>query len=278
MSFFAQLIPYLSLVQRSLPKEFRPVVIKSVGNLLAGIQENRKKIAGKNLSKLGLTPNPELTQNTVRNWTACLGDQLRSLWLSKQQLFEMVDDEGGSKRITCAVARGMGAILVTGHLGNYELAGSYLAARGFPVHAVVEEIPGHTEVINRIRMRFGMGVVGYTDIGTMLRILRAGRILVLLADRDLEGNGVEVNFGCGKRRVPVGPALLSLRTGATVMSGYFVLDRNRYRFCMNPPMDMNLTGSLGDKTSTLSRMISSQLEQMVKRYPTQWFCFQDDWV
>lgn len=276
MSLAANLIPYASLLQRMLPRESLPLIRRMAGNLLASIQKKRQKMVEKNLLMIGIPPTKKLIRETIRNWTHCISHQLQSLQMRSNELSGMVNDRGGIDRISESLKEGKGAILVTAHLGNYELAGSYLAVRGFPVHAVVEEIAGgHTRAVNRIRRRFGMGVIGYSDIPGMLEVLRKGRILVLLGDRDLGGNGLEVDFGNSTRRVPAGPALLSLRTGSPIQTGYFVLDKARkgYNFFMNRHISSASKGSLCERSQNLTRHVTDQLVAMIKSYPDQWFCF-----
>ena len=173
-----------------------------------------------------------------------------------------------------------GVILVTAHLGNYELAGSYIAAQGLPISAVTEEIPGeHTKAINRIRRRFGMGVIGYSNIPKMIETVREGKILVLLADRDLGGKGIKVKFGERLRRVPTGPAILALRSGALLQTGYFVFQKKerRYLCVINPAIDLGVSGSLQQKISLLTEAVTEELVAAIRSYPDQWFVFQDEW-
>lgn len=279
MSAAAKLIPYLSVIQRSLPEETSHLVTKSAGKILASIQKSRLRVVEKNLSLLGLEPLPEVAKRTIENWTYSLSDQLSSLWFSKNKLQGMVQDRW-SHNLNQALLMKRGVVLLTAHLGNYELAGSYLASFDLPVYAVVEDIPsGHTQVFNRIRRRFGMGVVGYSDVPRMLKILRLRKILVLLADRDLEGTGVCVPFGKGIRRVPVGPALLALRTGACIQIGYFVGEKNRksYRCVINPVLELKPKGSLKEKALSITQAISEELVAAIRSYPDQWFVFQDEW-
>ncbi|GAH93256.1 unnamed protein product [marine sediment metagenome] len=279
MSAAARLIPYIALMQRIMPAKLLSVLTKSIGRMLANIQKKRRRVLQRNLSLIGVQATQDRITRTIENWTYSLSDQLSSLWFSKNKLQGMVQD-CWSHNLNQALLMKRGVVLLTAHLGNYELAGSYLASFDLPVYAVVEDIPsGHTQVFNRIRRRFGMGVVGYSDVPRMLKILRLRKILVLLADRDLEGTGVCVPFGKGIRRVPVGPALLALRTGACIQTGYFVWEKNRksYRCVINPVLELKPKGSLKEKTLFITQAISEELVAAIRSYPDQWFVFQDEW-
>jgi len=279
MNFAAQLIPYLSLLQRSLPEEASRSATRIIGKILASLQKARLRVAEKNLSSLGLEPDPNLAKRTIQNWTRSLSDQIRSLWVSRNELLNIVEVDGMTNLLKALDAH-RGVILVTAHLGNYELAGSYIAAQGLPISAVTEEIPGeHTKAINRIRRRFGMGVIGYSNIPKMIETVREGKILVLLADRDLGGKGIKVKFGERLRRVPTGPAILALRSGALLQTGYFVFQKKerRYLCVINPAIDLGVSGSLQQKISLLTEAVTEELVAAIRSYPDQWFVFQDEW-
>lgn len=279
MSAAAKLIPYLAAIQHSLPREIRNPIAQCLGKTLSLLQHKRRRMAAYNLERLGIDSAEEISRKTVLNWTMCLADQIGSLGMSKKDLLGMVRFES-RRNLEQALGSDRGVVLLTAHLGNYELAGSYLAALGFPLYAVVEEIPGeHTKAINRIRRRFGMGVIGYSNIPKMIEIVREGKILVLLADRDLGGKGIKVKFGERLRRVPTGPAILALRSRALLQTGYFVFQKKerRYLCVINPAIDLGVSGSLQQKISLLTEAVTEELVAAIRRYPDQWFVFQDEW-
>jgi len=279
MSAAAKLIPYLAAIQHSLPREIRNPITQCLGKTLSLLQHKRRRMAAYNLERLGIDSAEEISRKTVLNWTMCLADQIGSLGMSKKELLGMVRFES-RRNLEQALGSDRGVVLLTAHLGNYELAGSYLAALGFPLYAVVEEIPGgHTKAVNRIRRRFGMGVIGYSNIPKMIEILREGKILVLLADRDLGRKGIDVRFGKSARRLPLGPALLALRTGAVVQTGYFVRTEGKYSYLcvIRPALDLRPAEPLRQKAKSLTQRVAEELLQAIRRYPDQWFVFQDEW-
>lgn len=277
MSAAARLIPWLALAQRIIPAECLRPLAALLGKILGRAQRRRRAAVEYNLSRLGMSVTPGAGAATIRNWTLSLADQIRSLWMRRNELQRMVEDYW-SANLSRALSEGRGVVLVTGHLGNYELAGSYLASFGLPVHAVVEEIAdGHTAAMNRIRRRFGMGVVAYSDVRGMLRVLREGGILVLLADRNIAGKGIRVDFGGSERIVPQGPALLARRTRSLVQTGYFVLDRGRGRYvCVVNPA-IRVEDKERADLEALAGKITSELVRAIRAYPDQWFVFEDEW-
>ncbi len=275
MSAAARLIPYLALLERCFPLEAVSLLARLTGWVLSVIQRKRRKAAERNLSLFGIK-HPK-SARIIRNWTRCVADQIRSLGMRRSELQGMVRDSW-SANLNKALSEGRGVVLVTAHLGNYELAGSYLASFDIPIHAVVEEIRGgHTAAMNRIRRRFGMGVIAYSDVPGMLRVLRKGGILVLLADRNIGGKGVKVRFGSAERIVPQGPALLAQRAGSPLETGYFVLDRDKRRYVcvINPAIE--LADTPRKDSYAVTEKVTDELVWAIRAYPDQWFVFEDDW-
>ena len=112
-------------------------------------------------------------------------------------------------------------ILALPHLGGLDFAGAWLAGQGVAVTVVVEPVepPELFDWFVDTRRKLGMQVVPLgADAGAaVLRALRANRIVCLLCDRDLTGDGVEVEFFGERTTLPGGPATLALRTGAPLV-------------------------------------------------------------
>ncbi len=128
----------------------------------------------------------------------------------------------GLEALEAAVAAGTGAVLVTGHFGNWEIGGASVAARGVPLDVVAQRQanPHFDRLINRAREGLGMTVIqrgGATKAA--LRSLRAGRVVALVADQDARRTGVFVPFFGRPASTHRGPAVLALRSGAPVFMG-----------------------------------------------------------
>lgn len=142
-----------------------------------------------------------------------------------------VDIRGG-EHLEEAVAAGKGIVLVTGHIGNWDLAGAYLAALGYPVNVIVEtlEPPKWNEAVQEIRKRIGMRAIPLeSGLREMIGALRAREILGVLIDRPLTDEGVAVRFFGGVTRVPAGAATLALRTGSNIITAVVVRNGDKDR-------------------------------------------------
>jgi lauroyl/myristoyl acyltransferase len=129
----------------------------------------------------------------------------------------------GDAPVREALAAGRGVVMFLGHLGNWDHAGAWSALRLWQVTTVAERLRPE-ELFDRFvgfRERLGMRVLPLTGadgsvFGTLLRTLRDGGFVPLLADRDLTEHGVPVRLFGAAARVAGGPAGLALATGAAL--------------------------------------------------------------
>ncbi len=161
------------------------------------------------------------------------------------------------------------------HVGNWDAAGPWLRSLGRPLVAVAEQLrpPRLYDLFVANRAAFGVEVIGLGDPGiarTLAGKLADGYIVALVADRDLTGRGVEVTMFGRKRRVPAGPALLSLTTGAPlIVTPVFQTERG-WRCVMTPAARRSSRRAIGAPTSPPSRSAwpRSSSERSHRRRPT----------
>jgi len=177
---------------------------------------------------------------------------------------------------------GRGAIVVTAHIGNWDLAGAGLGALGYPVSAVVEPVPaGWSATFNRYRGATGLHTIPIPDRHAIHRALKDKRVLALVADRDFTGRGLACPSFDALRTFPRGPAAHSLKTGAPIVMGYVLFDdtpgRPPYRIHVEPPFDLEPTGNLDADIASLTRKIAERINAAIARFPDQWLVFRADW-
>lgn len=121
-----------------------------------------------------------------------------------------------------ALAEGRGVVLFLGHLGNWDLAGAWAAHHFAPVTTVAERLKPEELYEEFLAYRRSIGITihpltgGDNVFGHLVRAVRAGGFVPLLADRDLTDKGIEVDFFGHRARMAAGPAALALATGAFV--------------------------------------------------------------
>lgn len=220
-----------------------------------------------------------LARRTFVNFFEAASDLFRLPSLPPQAIQEMIAAEG-LEHLQAARGLGRGVIVVTPHLGPYELGAAYVASLGLPVHGMVEDIDPETNAaLASYRGATGMGVISRsTGLRQMYRLLKEGQIVLLVADRVVgEGaDGVVVPWGSGRRPVPSGPAAFALATGAPIISGYIVRRpagaQTRYLLHLDAPIV-----ATGKSRDELTRDVAARMADAVCQHPDQWYVFQPDW-
>jgi KDO2-lipid IV(A) lauroyltransferase len=151
-------------------------------------------------------------------------------------LFEGVD---GWEHVERAMVEKKGILFVTGHLGNWELAGSYVASRGVPLDAVVrrQTNPMFDRWLNETRARIGMHVVPDSEaVRRIPRSLKQGRAIALVADQGVKGlASTFVPFFGRPAKTPRGPAVFALRFDAPILFATALRQPSgKYRFFIEP--------------------------------------------
>lgn len=189
-------------------------------------------------------------------------------------------DVGGLDALRSAVEDGRGAVLVTGHFGNWEIGGASVAARGVPLDVVAQRQanPHFDRLINRARERLGMTVIrrgGATKAA--LRSLRRGRAVALVTDQDARSRGVFVPFFGRPASTHRGPAVLALRTGAPVFMGTAVRrDDGRYDVTIRE-IPVPSTDDPEEQADLLTAALAAALEAAVREAPGQYLWQHRRW-
>jgi len=193
-------------------------------------------------------------------------------------LFEEVE---GWSIVEERLAREKGLIVVTGHLGNWELGGAYLAARGLPIHAVARYManPLFDRYLTRTRERIGMTIVHDDEaVRRVPRALRRGDAVAFLIDQGAVGlASTWVPFFGRLAKTPRGPAVFALRLGAPIVFGVAIRQPSgRFRLSFEP-IDTSDTGNLEADVERIVAEYTTVLERWVRRAPEQYFWHHRRW-
>lgn len=189
---------------------------------------------------------------------------------------------GGYEHLEASLQRGRGTIVVMPHLGGWEAAAYWFTGiAGHPLTVVVEDIKpdGVRKFFLELREGLGMEVVALGDnpAKVVLQALGNNRIVCLLADRDIEGNGVEVEFFGEYTTVPAGPAVLALRTGASIIPLAIYFDGDGHRAVVRPPLATHRQGSFRSDVARVSQAVTDELAALIAAAPNQWHVLQPNW-
>jgi KDO2-lipid IV(A) lauroyltransferase len=196
----------------------------------------------------------------------------------------------GIEHVWDAVRAGKGAVLALPHLGNWDFAGAWLALQGFTVTVVAEPVepPELFEWFVTTRANLGMRVIPLgPSAGTeVLKAVRANEVVCLLADRDLTGDGVAVEFFGERTTLPAGPAMTALRAGCPLLpTGCYFMDHGDSRATIRPPLatartradDTGRAGRLRDDVARVTQDLAHAYEDLIRVEPTHWHLLQPNW-
>ncbi len=181
----------------------------------------------------------------------------------------------GSTHLDEALRQGRGGILVTCHLGNWEVAATELAAAGYPLTVVTGEQLGHlAPAVRRDKARRGITVVRPADgMRTLYRQLRANRIVALLIDGDVRSHSNTVDFLGTPTQLPWGAVRLARSTGAALLAATMRRTApGSFHATIHAPVDPT-----GDARAVM-RALLAPLEQAIAADPTQWCLFRPLWT
>ncbi|MFC8955427.1 phosphatidylinositol mannoside acyltransferase [Streptomyces sp. NPDC057101] len=183
------------------------------------------------------------------------------------------------------LAAGRGVVVALPHLANWDLAGVWVTRTlGVPFTTVAERLKPETLYDRFVAYResLGMEVVPHTGgsaFGTLARRLRAGGLVCLVADRDLSSSGTEVTFFGEKTRMPGGPAMLALQTGALLMPATLWYDETPVmKGRIHPPVDVPPSGTRAEKTSEMTQALADAFAGGIAEHPEDWHMLQRLWL
>lgn len=188
----------------------------------------------------------------------------------------------GFQHITDGLALGKGVILALPHLGGFDFAAAWLAGRGVAPTVVVEAVepPDLFEWFADVRRAIGMEVIplGPDAASGVLRALRENRVVCLLSDRDLAGDGVPVEFFDEQTTLPAGPATLALRAGATLLPSAVYFRPHGHHFVkIEAPLLIERKGRLREDVTRVTQDLAWRFEELVRMAPEQWHVMQPNW-
>jgi KDO2-lipid IV(A) lauroyltransferase len=256
------------------------------GNIAWATQGDRRRTLLENLSYTApdrsLAERRRMVRRTFRNLAVTAVDQFRLPSISPEDVRALFEVRG-LEHVNASQARGHGTIIVTAHLGPYELAAACFASLGYQVYGMVENLdPDVMDALAAYRSATGMQLVSMKDgIRAAYRILGQGHILALVADRAIgeSRSAAEVPFAGGVRPLPLGPAVFAQATGAAIVTAFASPNPGkgaRYLMEFDPPLIAEGRGE-----AERDRLMKSIVERMVaaiRRNPDQWFVFQPNWI
>ena len=279
------LVVGVSLLLRILPEPLAQGLGHGLGWVAGSVLRIRHRTVRRNLERAFPHRSEAWRRRIARGVFPHIGREgvtlLRMAGLPPQELRRRTDLEGWDI-LEASLAEGKGVLLVTGHLGNWEIGGGALAVRGAPLDAVVrrQKNPLVDRRLRRTREALGVSVIYREDAPRqILRSVRRGRVVALVADQNVRRGGIFVDFFGVPASTARGPAFLALRTGAPIVLAFcHRLPGWRARYLIRfHQLERPDTGDLESDIRVLTRGYLEVLEAEIRRNPEQYFWPHKRW-
>jgi phosphatidylinositol dimannoside acyltransferase len=223
-----------------------------------------------------------LSRQVMRSYARYWLEVFRLPVIPAARLLEGMHVTGHIETVFAYLATGRGVILALPHMGNYDLAGAWLIAKGAGSATVVVERLRPESVYDRFvafREGFGLEVLPASGgvssaFATLAQRLRAGKTVGLVCDRDVTGRGMEVEFFGEKARMMGGAAALAVQTGAALMPVILWFEGNQWRAHVHEQIPVPAEGGAEQKAAAMMQEVARLFEEGIRAHPQDWHMLQ----
>ncbi|MBC7329500.1 lysophospholipid acyltransferase family protein [bacterium] len=282
MKDFLEWIAYAFLksvqfVCRLTPLPFRLYIGKFLGVLTYLFSIHRKALARANLSVILGEDKRCLALEVFKNLGMSLVEFITLPFLSPKDMKEFCLLQG-RENLTEALSMGKGVILLTAHLGNWELIGARLALEGFNIISPARPQDKFEEKVRQIRNCKGYNTISVDNgIIPLIPCLKKGNIVAVLSDQNILIGGVNVPFFGIPVSTPPGAAILALRSGAPVLPAFDVRIGKRHLVYIGKPISLMKNGNFRENVIKNTAKFNEIIEGWVRKYPEQWLWLHHRW-
>lgn len=223
----------------------------------------------------------KLTKLGMRSYMRYWFDTFRLNKWSKERIVKTtkVNDEN---LLRDPITNKLGCIVALPHAGNWDHAAAYFCSTGINLTAVVEKLKPEAIFQKFLDYRQSIGIEAIShkekSIPILTQRLQAGKLVALVADRDMSRNGVEVEFFDGIAKMPSGPAILAIKTGAPLITAYIGYLSTGIEIFFDQTTPPPTTGSDSEKIKVITQSIADNFSRRIKENPVDWHMLQRIWV
>ena len=175
-----------------------------------------------------------------------------------------------------------GCIIALPHAGNWDHAAAYFCSTGIPLTAVVEKLKPEAIFKKFLAYRQSIGIEAISHrektIPILIERLNQGKLIALVADRDMSRNGIEVNFLGGIAKMPAGPAILAIKTGSPLVTAYIRYLNKGIEITFDETIKLPVTGSEEEQIMIVTQSMADNFAKRIKDSPVDWHMLQRIWV
>jgi len=267
------------IIVRTLPLNWALFFGAFLGQIAFSVVRVRRRVTLSNLTlafgkEKGMKELKRIGASTYRNLGRSFVEYSRFPSYTREEIEKLVNFEG-LEHFDMALRRGKGAVLVTGHFGDWELMGAAIALKGFPLHFLVGEQHNKRvdNLMNRYREMMGIKIIPLgISIRKGLQALKENQFVAMLSDQDAGKDGIFVQFFGHPASTPQGPAAFALKTDALLGIGFIIREKNgHHRVIIEKPIEVQLSGDGRRDIIHYTQVYTSMLENYVKKYPDHYF-------
>ncbi len=247
--------------------------------------KDRKSMALRHMGRVLGQENPTEVRKAAREMFAQYGRYwAETLWFRPRradQVRARLTLEG-RRHLRKAQAENRPIIVALPHMGNWEMAGALSDEVGVRITAVAEALENQriADWFVSLRAQLSIQVIlakGPSTIRALLTAIRDGRLVALVADRNIGGKGVEVDFFGERTSLPAGPAVLALRTRAVLLpcASYFNSGAGHRMLVLPPVTPPHPTAPR--PAEVMTQELAHRFEELIRTAPTQWHLVQPNW-
>jgi KDO2-lipid IV(A) lauroyltransferase len=222
-----------------------------------------------------------LSRRAMRSYARYWLEVFRLPVISRERILGGMHCTGEEQAALGHLAAGRGVIFALPHMGNWEHAGAWIVARGVDRFTTVAERLKPDSVYEKFvafRESLGMEVLpatgGVSRFGVLAQRLRAGRLVCLLADRDITGTGIEVEFFGEKARMMGGPAALAVQTGAALMPVTLWYEGPDWGARIYEEIPVPGHGTRQERIAAMTQQLARVFEAGIRAHPEDWHMLQ----
>ena len=175
-----------------------------------------------------------------------------------------------------------GCIIALPHAGNWDHAAAYFCSTGIPLTAVVEKLKPEAIFKKFLAYRQSIGIEAISHkektIPILMERLNQGKLIALVADRDMSRNGIEVNFLGGIAKMPAGPAILAIKTGSPLVTAYIRYLDKGIEITFDETIKLPVAGREDEKIKIVTQSMADNFAKRIKDSPVDWHMLQRIWV
>jgi KDO2-lipid IV(A) lauroyltransferase len=275
----------LTRLVQIMPAAVADKIAAGLGWLTYQLLKSRRAIAGDNLRrafKEGISEAEidRIVRVVFKNIARDIIEFARQPLIGLKKVDQYVTAHRGREYIDQVLAEGRGLMFVTGHIGNGELLGGWLA-KYYPIDFVtgIQHNPYVNKMFNSFRDVFGAGII---PVGVAarhaLKSFKENKIVILMSDQHSATGGVVVDFFGRPASTPKGPAAFAVKAGCPIIFGVLFRERyDRYTAVINPPIYPPQTGDREEDIKWMTQEYTSQLEAFIRQRPDQWMWTHRRW-